>query len=212
MIRLILIVLLLAGCGSTTEMAIQKEQFQQYREALHQESVLEFLQWPQWRGRVYLGDSITKLCAEEYPEMVDPPYYTRAIPASDTRDIIRTFQETVWYEQPTHAYIMVGIVDIMDSISPDDYSRNLRELVYTLRHGSPGIHLQFNVIIPSDFYDHEITQTYNDTLKRTMDELGIPVIDNYETFSNGDGKRNEYYMDGHHLNREGCKLAFGGVR
>lgn len=162
---------------------------------------------------VLLGDSLTQWFP---PTLLSSKRFwlNQGISGDTTGGILKrlfTFSQT----QPDAIYILAGINDLKNQISPASILNNHQQIIQTLQENHPQttilVQSLFPTSLPTKFLPFDIPnssiQDLNQQIAQMVRKMGATYLDFYERFTNSQGNlRSDLTTDGLHLNLNGYKL------
>ena len=164
---------------------------------------------------VALGDSITY----GYPYLPEQSWFNMAakklnvayincgVNSDTTAGMLRSFEQAVAAENPSHVIIMGGTNDVYGAERPETIVANIEKLIRLVQQCDAAPIL--GIPIPcNDHHEEAILSLCRDGLKQLAAKMTIPSIDFHAALVDSSGMRikEEYHIDGLHPNEAGYQL------
>ncbi|WP_236940368.1 GDSL-type esterase/lipase family protein [Flavobacterium anhuiense] len=156
---------------------------------------------------ILLGDSITN-CANWEEIFPDKKVKNRGISGDITLGVLDRMDEIV-RSKPKKVFILIGINDIAQKISPEKILENYQNIILKLKNDSPRTRVYIQSILPTNdefdtFKNHQgkmqMIKEINIELEKLAKENKVEFINLFQYFLDQNGKLSKSYTnDGLHL-------------
>lgn len=174
----------------------------------YHQKVSQFRNLPETKNDIiFLGNSITD--GGEWSEMSnDLRIKNRGISGDNTIGILNRLDE-IYQRKPAKVFLLIGINDLKNGLTPDSISKNIFQIVSILKEKSPDTKLFVQSILPinddfKQFPNHtakaSLIPVLNEQLKAAAQQYHYTYLDFNVAFTNKDHKlRADFTNDGLHL-------------
>lgn len=162
---------------------------------------------------VFLGNSLTENGGDWASRFKSTDVVNRGIVGDETEGVIKRLGEICYYK-PQKVFLLIGINDLWRGKSVELVSQNILNIADTIRKYSPNTKLYVQTILPTtnQYLVSEIRQV-NDILKKNDSIKKYTLIDLHPLFADpNDLLKNEYSLDGLHLNEAGYAVWVNAER
>ena len=234
LLKVIIFVLLLAGCDSSMNLYpnpdIKIDNQQEWQKKLYFERITEFKKNPIGKNKiVFLGNSITQGGGDWNDRYQCSNIVNRGISGDYTNGILKRLDEITFYK-PTAVFLMIGINEFFadnsnnSDINPKSVSKNIFKIADLIKQKSPDTKVYLYTILPINAnqyievkkVDYNFLQNgFSPSVNQQVVEANIilksnftyPVIDLYSAFIDKNFELNPLFsIDGVHLNENGYDL------
>ncbi|WP_170885662.1 GDSL-type esterase/lipase family protein [Bacillus alkalicellulosilyticus] len=160
---------------------------------------------------IFAGDSITDYgeVNEWFPRQV---VLNRGVRGDDSKGLLYRIDD-ITRHNAEKIYIMIGINDLLRSVSKKNYVNNMREIIERIQEDSPNSQIFIQSILPINHVSYKLNTTpeeiqeLNVILEKLTVEYGVNYIDLYSKMSDDKNLLNERFTnDGLHLLGEGYEV------
>lgn len=178
---------------------------------LHSSRVSLFKVLPKRKNTiVFLGASIIQHC--EWHELLGQSVFNRGIAGDTTHDVLSRL-DSVYAQQPSKLFIMVGLNDLFRKHSVSEVLKNYERIITIIQTQTPDTKIYFSSLLPvtndtsllSDL-NPKISQV-NKMLSNLCTKKAIQYLDLYSSFADQNGSMKKHLTyDGIHLTGQGYMI------
>jgi lysophospholipase L1-like esterase len=157
---------------------------------------------------VFVGDSLTDFA--NWNELLEiDNVKSRGIPGDQTKDLLDTI-DIVLDDKPAKIFLMVGINDLSNGVSPSKALDNYKKIVEKIKNRSPNTELIIQSLLPINTEVLQQTETnnkmivdFNDNLKKLAVDKNLEYVDLHPHFLKDEQLDSSLTTDGLHINGDG---------
>ena len=156
---------------------------------------------------VFLGDSLTDwLKLDELLPEVNA--LNRGIAGDTTRGVLHRVGNVIKHK-PAKLFLLIGVNDVWQGISPEKIADNIRKIIRKFREGSPDTKIYLQTLLPVNSamlkMSNDKINAVNVLLKTIATETGCELVDLNALFSEDGELPSRYTYDGLHINGEAAQ-------
>ncbi len=164
---------------------------------------------------LFVGDIHTKKFDFSSFDM-DYHYVSSGKDGLTSRNLLDEMKEYIYDYNPSIIFLEVGLYDMNDDVSLDDYASNLEEIILLIQKNRPYAKIYIESIYPlpgdSSYFDDSVKNDkiieWNEKIKNICEEKNVSYLDVYSMIEKDGSLDMDYVEEDIFLNKEGYQQVY----